>query len=285
MASPSSSDSKSGEDSNYRTQSRTPSCESFSYKEERYHKQRSKSPTHRSLGNDAMSRALCQISKSPFTRRIDKVKLPRRFAQPTFTVYNGRTDPIEHVSHFNQRITVHSRNEALMCKVFPSNLGLVAMRWFDGLDEGSIGSYQELTKVFKAWYWETFNEIDGDLEDVAIRMFKVSLPIEHELRKSLTKKLVQSMRQLMDRIDKYKQVEDDQPQGKGKAKVAPPDQRDFRSNNNRPRRDFIGHIGLPAAQVVIITFKEPVHQILEKIKVEPYFKWPNKMGGDPTRQN
>lgn len=152
MASPSSSDSKSGEDSNYRTQSRTPSCESFSYKEERYHKQRSKSPTHRSLGNDAMSRALCQISKSPFTRRIDKVKLPRRFAQPTFTVYNGRTDPIEHVSHFNQRITVHSRNEALMCKVFPSNLGLVAMRWFDGLDEGSIGSYQELTKVFKAWF-------------------------------------------------------------------------------------------------------------------------------------
>jgi len=31
-------------------------------------------------------------------------------------------------------------------------------------------------------------------------MFKVGLPTEHELRKSLTKKLVQSMRQLMDRL-------------------------------------------------------------------------------------
>ena len=65
-------------------------------------------------------------------------------------MYNGRTDPVEHVSHFNQRMAVHSRNEALMCKVFPSSLGPVAMRWFDGLEEGSINSFQELTRAFRA---------------------------------------------------------------------------------------------------------------------------------------
>ena len=54
-----------------------------------------------------------------------------------------------------------------------------------------------------------FNEIDGDFDDVAIRTFKVGLPIEHNLRKSLTKKSVRSMRRLMDRIDEYKQVEKD----------------------------------------------------------------------------
>ena len=58
MASPSSSESESGEDSSYRPRSRTLLSESFSYKEERYHKQMSKSPTHRSLENDAMSKAL-----------------------------------------------------------------------------------------------------------------------------------------------------------------------------------------------------------------------------------
>ena len=62
-----------------------------------------------------------------------------------FTVYNGRTDPIEHVSHFNQRMVVHSKNEALMCKVFPSSLGPVAMRWFDGLGARSIDSFKVLT--------------------------------------------------------------------------------------------------------------------------------------------
>jgi len=54
-----------------------------------------------------------------------------------------------------------------------------------------------------------FNEIDGDFDDVAIRTFKVGLPAKHDLRKSLTKKLVRSVLQLMDRIDEYKRVEED----------------------------------------------------------------------------
>ena len=39
-----------------------------------------------------------------------------------------------------------------------------------------------------------FNEIDGDFDDMAIRTFKVSLPAEHDLRKSMTKKPVRSVR-------------------------------------------------------------------------------------------
>ena len=68
-------------------------------------------------------------------------------------------------------------------------------------------------------YWEMFNEIDGDFDDMDVRTFKVGLPAEHDLRKSLTKKLIKSMCRLMDRIDEYKQVEEDQQQGKGNAKV------------------------------------------------------------------
>ena len=54
-----------------------------------------------------------------------------------------------------------------------------------------------------------FNEIDGDFDDMAIRIFKVSLPAEHDLRKSLTRKFVRSVRRLMDRIDEYKRVPQD----------------------------------------------------------------------------
>ena len=64
-----------------------------------------------------------------------------------------------------------------------------------------------------------FNEIDEDFDVVALMNFKVGLPAEHDLRKSLTKKLIKSMCRLMDRIDEYKQVEEDQQQGKGNAKV------------------------------------------------------------------
>ena len=126
----------------------------------------------------------------------------------------------------------------------------MVMRWFDGLKEGSINSFKELTRVFGARfvtcsrvprpldsllsmtmregetlktysnrYWETFNEIDENFDDVVIRTFKVSLPAKHDLRKSLMRKPVRSVHQLMDRIDEYKWVEGDQQQEKGKAKV------------------------------------------------------------------
>ena len=54
-----------------------------------------------------------------------------------------------------------------------------------------------------------FNEIDGDFDDVAIRTFKVGLPAEHNIRKSLPKKPVRNVRQLINRINEYKRVEED----------------------------------------------------------------------------
>jgi len=80
-----------------------------------------------------------------------------------------------------------------------------------------------------------FNEINSDFDDMAIRTFKVDLSAKHGLRKSLTRKPANSVCQLMDQIDKYKRVEEDQQQGKGKAKVISQEMRDFRSdryNNN-----------------------------------------------------
>ena len=32
-------------------------------------------------------------------------------------------------------------------------------------------------------------------------------------------------------------------------------------------------------------FRDPIHQVLEKIKNESFFKWPNKMAGDAMKCN
>ena len=58
--------------------------------------------------------------------------------------------------------------------------------------------------------------MDGNFDNVAINTLINNLPVEHGLRKSLTGKPATSVRQLMDQIDKYKRVEEDQLQGKGK---------------------------------------------------------------------
>ena len=133
------------DDAMYRRRSRTPPSETFSSEEEYSHKHKNKSPTHKGLGNNAMNKALSQVAKSPFTRRIEGASLPWQFHQPTFSLYNGRTDPVEHVSHFNQKMVVHSKDKALMCKIFPSSLGPMAMRWFNGLKANSIDSFKKLT--------------------------------------------------------------------------------------------------------------------------------------------
>ncbi|XP_050280968.1 uncharacterized protein LOC126721926 [Quercus robur] len=93
----------------------------------------------------------------------------------------------------------------------------------------------------------------------------------------------------MDRIDKYKRVEEDQQTGKGKAKFVPQERRDFRSDrfssSNKPRRDYTEQSGSTGAQIVHAVFREPLREILEKIKHEPFFQWLNRMAGDPSKRN
>ena len=79
----------------------------------------------------------------------------------------------------------------------------------DSLLSMSIREWETL-KTYLDRYWEMFNEINEDFDDVAIKTFKVGLLAEHDLRKSLTKKPVRSMRWLMGRIEEYKRVEEDQ---------------------------------------------------------------------------
>ena len=193
--------------------------------------------------------------------------MPSRFTRPPFNSYDGKTDLVEHVSHYIHMISLHTHNDALMCKVFPSSLGPTALRWFNGLRKGSICSFTELIQEFGtrfvmcSWvlqlvdallsikmgvgeilrsyasrYWELYNEIGGGNEKIAASAFRIGLLENSELRESLTKRPLEDMRQLMRRIEEYKRLEDDQLQSKGKAPLVnqsrpgifPP----------RPRRDL-----------------------------------------------
>ena len=152
-------------------------------------------------------------------------------------------------------MSLHTHNDALMCKVFPSSLRSTALRWFNGLRKGSIHSFAELIQEFgvrfvtcsqvpqpvdallsmkirvgetlrsyASQYWELYNEIGGGNEKIAASTFRIGLPEDSELRELLTRKPPEDMRQLMRHIEEYKRLEDDRMQSKGKAPVV-----------NRPR--------------------------------------------------
>ena len=109
-----------------------------------YDDQGSNSPEERQPYNaamDAMSRAVRRAARSPFSDEIERAPMPSRFTRPPFNSYDGKTDPVEHVSHYIHIMSLHAHNDALMCKVFPSSLGSTILRWFNGLRKGSIRNF------------------------------------------------------------------------------------------------------------------------------------------------
>ena len=87
----------------------------------------------------------------------------------------------------------------------------------------------------------------------------------------------------MRHIEEYKRLEDDRLQSKGKASLV------NRSRPGifprRPRRDLRIQESKVQLREVNVAFKEPMHKIVDRIKNDPFFKWSNKMGGDPSRRN
>ncbi|KAF5933474.1 hypothetical protein HYC85_029645 [Camellia sinensis] len=183
---------------------------------------------------------LARLSATPFSLEIETTPLSAGFHQLKFTLYDGKTDPYMHVSHFRQVMAGRRRNDALMCLIFPSSLGKLGLKWFERLPEGSIERWQWLAEAFvtrfktntktpkevdhllsvrmepsdtlKAYnsrYWDTFNEILDCPVNLAITQYKRGLPLGYRLKDSLTMSQQTSMWHLMQRINEHIRVEDD----------------------------------------------------------------------------
>ena len=77
----------------------------------------------------------------------------------------------------------------------------------------------ETLKTYSDRYWEMFNEIDGDFEDMAIRTFKVALPTKHDLRKSLTMKHAKACPNLWIRLTSTSKLRWISGKGKGRQRL------------------------------------------------------------------
>lgn len=102
----------------------------------------------RNVAMDAMSRALRRVARSLLSGDFGWAPMPSRFTWLPFNSYDRKIDLVEHVSLYIQMMSLHTHNDALMCKVFPSRLGPTTLRWFNRLRKGSIHSFVELIQEF-----------------------------------------------------------------------------------------------------------------------------------------
>ncbi|XP_057493157.1 uncharacterized protein LOC130778645 [Actinidia eriantha] len=249
--------------------------------------------------------------QTPFSREIEEMDPSEKFVPPRFTLYDGKTDPRSHVSHVRQTMALWNHMDALMCRVFPSSLGDLGLKWFDKLPPGSIENFYQLTESFVARfvintkapkvvsslltlkkgrnesirnyskrYWETYNEIEECSEEMAVASYKLGLTPGDRLWENLTLDPPIGLQDLMSRVEMFARLKDDVREsektegklGRGETSV-------------KRRKDGSNPHEARAKQGINVVFKEPIYKLLARIRDKPYFKKPEPMGGDPKRRN
>ena len=89
---------------------------------------------------------------TPLGQHILDYEPPHGFSIPPFTMYDGSSDPYDHMLHYNQAMILNARDDRLLCKVFPASLKGPTLAWFYKLPRGSINTFGELWAVFVSQY-------------------------------------------------------------------------------------------------------------------------------------
>ena len=71
---------------------------------------------------------------------------------PSFKQFNGKSDPVDHIFNFQQKMALETRNEAIVYKVFSTTLIGPTLAWFRQLPEKSIDSFEDLCTQFIKQY-------------------------------------------------------------------------------------------------------------------------------------
>ncbi|XP_074299933.1 uncharacterized protein LOC141631118 [Silene latifolia] len=187
---------------------------------------------------------------SPFTDDIATVALPKGFSVPTMNLFDGTTDPCDHISQFKQKMmvttTTGTSKEACMCKGFGSTLTGAALQWFVGLPNGTISSFADLVNAFNQQFsssrrtpkqpsdlYRIVQEIGESIKDyvtrfnaekvfirgcdmsTAINAFRQGLDLESNLYKELTMYPCERFEEVQQRATAALRLEEDIQARKG----------------------------------------------------------------------
>ena len=85
---------------------------------------------------------------SPFSLEIREAKHPKGFKLPTIKAYKTKSDPQDHLDHFNDFIELHLVSEMAKCRVFTITLTSGTKKWLRAILSRSVASWQQLSTSF-----------------------------------------------------------------------------------------------------------------------------------------
>jgi hypothetical protein len=197
----------------------------------------------------------------PLSTEIWDAPVPEGFKPPHLSAFDGKSDPMEHVTAFNACMAVVRAPDSLKCKLLAGTFTDAALRWYMNLPRFSIFSYQDMTRKLiqqfsasrhrKVPAISLFNVRQGhneSLRDYLARFndttIKVINPNQEvfvgafqnglragQLNESLAQKSADSMEEIIARADCY--IKGEESNAEKKARDAKE-----RANNNTERRPY-----------------------------------------------
>ncbi|KAJ0603957.1 putative retrotransposon gag domain-containing protein [Helianthus annuus] len=129
---------------------------------------------------------------SRFAPPICDAEIPKRFQIPTMKLYDGSTDPEEHVAQYRERMEINPilemLKEACLCKGFGSTLTGSALKWLLSLPPYSITSFANLVNQFNSQF-----SCSRKFECLTSDLYRVTQGQNESLRDYITKFSIESL--------------------------------------------------------------------------------------------
>ena len=260
---------------------------------------------------------------SPLAQHILDYEPPRGFAIPPFAMYDGSSDPYDHMLYFNQAMILNVGNDRLLCKVFPVSLKGPALAWFHKLPRGSINSFGDLWAKFVSQYLcsvqkkgnisslqtilkredesirdfirrfgQAIQQIDVYSMDAVLQNFRRSFGPTTPFFQSLSLDPLATMEELYRRADKYSTLEDNIRAASqivmitaqnSKATIKGLPERKGSQSKNHKRSEEQLDKKREPPQFTPLNIS--YDRLLPLIRDHLDFKWPPPMRADPNQRN
>jgi len=168
-----------------------------------------------------------RTSDSQLSEDITSHRFPKKFIMPSFECYYMATDPIQHLRQYQDKMAVHSHDNLLLSRVFPSSLKGASYDCFYSLLRHSLWSFEEVKHAFyhqyaSRWEFKNFNPlltikmkprkslkhyvsyfqsqitlVDNCNDDVVVVVFISGLQVSYSFYKHLVKHEVIRMRDIL----------------------------------------------------------------------------------------
>ncbi|KAL8474005.1 hypothetical protein ACS0TY_030743 [Phlomoides rotata] len=150
---------------------------------------------------------------SPFFEEILMDPLPGNFKTLTYE-YDGTNDLHDHLLRFENGALLHQYTDGVKCRLFLTTLTKSAQQWFGQLHHNSIHSFSEFRIVFLHQFASASKQLKTSLSLMSLKqgpyesLRKYIGRQDNDFFKSLAKRPPKTFDELLDRADKYTNLEE-----------------------------------------------------------------------------